>query len=243
MNAQVDPQATVGQIVTERPSRSRVFETLKIDYCCGGKLPLAEACRKRGLDTQTIIEELLKADTETDQNDGTAVDADALSLTDLADHIERQHHAYLRAELPRLDEMTEKVLRVHGEKDPRLSDVRKAFCALRDELTSHMMKEEQILFPMVRQLEQAAGPPSFHCGSIANPIRQMEAEHDHAGDALDIMRSATDDFQPPAWACNTYRAMLDGLAHFERDMHQHIHKENNVLFPKALDLERQLQAR
>lgn len=243
MNRTIDPQATVGQIVTERPARSHVFETLQIDYCCGGKLPLSEACRKRGLDTQAVIDRILTADAKEDQYDSMTVDVDAMSLTELADHIEREHHAYLRAELPRLDGITEKVQRVHGEKDPRLADVRNAFCALRDEMTSHMMKEEQILFPMIRQLEQPESRPSFHCGSISNPIRQMEAEHDQAGEALAIMRAATDDFNPPEWACNTYRAMLDGLAHLERDMHQHVHKENNVLFAKAVELERERRAR
>jgi regulator of cell morphogenesis and NO signaling len=238
MDTHIDPQATVGQLVTDRPGRSRVFETLKIDYCCGGKRPLAEACGKRGLDTQAVVELLRKADAEADHGGAGTVDPVALSLTDLADHIEREHHAYLRRELPRLDRITEKVSHVHGEADPRLAEVRRAFCALRDELTSHMMKEETILFPMIRQLEQADGLPSSRCGSIANPIRQMETEHEHAGGALATMRAATDGFQPPEWACNTYRAMLDGLAHLERDMHQHVHKENNVLFPRALELEK-----
>ncbi|MCC7145030.1 MAG: hemerythrin domain-containing protein, partial [Phycisphaeraceae bacterium] len=103
------------------------------------------------------------------------------------------------------------------------------------------MKEEQILFPLIRQLERADGPLTFHCGTIANPIRQMELEHDRAGDALAVMRRATDDYQPPDWACNTYRAMLDGLERLEKDMHQHVHKENNVLFPKALALENRLE--
>ena len=102
------------------------------------------------------------------------------------------------------------------------------------------MKEEQILFPMIRQLETATAVPAFHCGSVANPIRQMEYEHDSAGDALATMEHATDGYQPPDWACNTYRAMLDGLAQLQRDLHQHIHKENNVLFPKAIRLEAEL---
>ncbi len=241
MPTQIDPQTTVGALVTERPARSRVFETLAIDYCCGGKKPLSEACAKRGLDPQAVIELIQEADDEGGRSEDM-IDADALSLTDLADHIEREHHAYLRSELPRLDAMTEKVYRVHGEAEPRLGEVRRAFCALRDELTSHMMKEEQILFPLVRQLEQSDDPVSLHCGTIADPIRQMEAEHEHAGDALATIRTATDNFQPPDWACNTYRAMLDGLAQFERDMHVHIHKENNVLFPKALALEAGEQA-
>jgi regulator of cell morphogenesis and NO signaling len=133
--------------------------------------------------------------------------------------------------------MTEKVSRVHGDKEPRLLQVREAFVALKAELEPHMMKEERILFPIVRQLEASADRPEIHCGSVANPIRQMEHEHDQAGNALAILREATDDFVPPEWACNTYRAMLDSLEKLEADMHQHIHKENNVLFPKAIELE------
>jgi len=232
-------QATVGELVKARPSRSRVFEQLNIDYCCGGKFPLADACAKRGADVQQVLRLLQEADAQADQRDGELVDADAMGLAELADHIERTHHAYLRKELPRLDQMTDKVNQVHGDADPRLADVRRAFQALQEELASHMMKEERILFPMIQMLESAADLPAFHCGSIANPIRQMEAEHDSAGHALKIMHNATDEYQPPDWACNTYRAMLDGLAHLERDLHQHIHKENNVLFPKAVDLEKQ----
>jgi regulator of cell morphogenesis and NO signaling len=160
-----------------------------------------------------------------------------MSLIELAEHIEETHHAYLREELPRLDFMTEKVSRVHGDKEPRLLRVREAFVALKAELEPHMMKEERVLFPIIRELEASASRPEFHCGSVANPIRQMEHEHDQAGDALAIIREATDDFVPPEWACNTYRAMLDSLEKLEADMHQHVHKENNVLFPKAIEME------
>jgi regulator of cell morphogenesis and NO signaling len=162
-----------------------------------------------------------------------------MTLTELADHIEATHHAYLKEELPRLDSMTEKVARVHGEHEPRLAQTRQAFLALKAELEPHMMKEERILFPIIRQLEQADGPLQFHCGSVANPIRQMEHEHDQAGNALAILSESTDRYTPPDWACNTYRAMLDSLARLESDMHQHVHKENNVLFPKAIRMEAQ----
>ncbi len=236
MKTHIDPQTTVGQLVTERPGRSRVFETLKIDFCCGGKKSLNEACAKRGIDPEAVIELLEKADAEGAQSDDI-VDADSLSLTELADHIEREHHAYVRAELPRLDVMTEKVNRVHGETEPRLAEVRGAFCALRDEMTTHMAKEEQIVFPMVRQLEQSNGAVSHRGETIADSIRRMETEHELAGDALATIREATDNFTPPMWACNTYRAMLDGLAQFETNLHVHIHKENSVLFPKAIALE------
>ena len=236
----LNAQTTVGELVKKRPARARIFEHFQIDYCCGGKLALAEACAKRGLDPDSVLNQLQQADAEAEERDTTFVDADAMGLSELADHIEQTHHAYLRGELPRLDQMTDKVLRVHGPKDPRLADVRRAFVALHTELISHMEKEERILFPMIRQLETATSIPAFHCGSITDPIRQMEIEHEHAGDALKIMNEATDGYQPPEWACNTYRAMLDGLETLEKDMHQHVHKENNVLFPKAVKLEAEL---
>lgn len=233
----IDIQATVGQLVRDVPSRARVFESLQIDYCCGGKVPLADVCAKKNIEPDTVIERLQQSDADRADDADKIVDADAMSLTELADHIEATHHAYLREELPRLDFMTEKVARVHGNKEPRLTTVRQAFVALKDELEPHMMKEEKILFPIIRQLEASTGPLEFHCGSVSNPIAQMEHEHDQAGNALAILREATDGFVPPRWACNTYRAMLDSLQQLEADMHQHVHKENNILFPKALERE------
>ena len=225
---------TVGDVVVRRPALARVFEQMGIDYCCGGKKTLDEVCRKKGLDTKTLLITLEESATS---RDAPAVDAAAMPLTELADHIEQTHHAYLRSEFPRLNGMTDKVASVHGEKEPRLHQVRDTFLALHEELSGHMMKEEQMLFPMVRQLDATATVPDFHCGSIANPIRQMELEHDQAGSALERLRELTDGYTPPDWACNTYRAMLDALTHLEGDLHQHIHKENNVLFPRALEME------
>jgi regulator of cell morphogenesis and NO signaling len=236
MTATLSLDLTVGELVRQHPARSRVFEAFQIDYCCGGKVPLAEACARKGLDPQSVLELLQQADAP----DAALVDADRLSLCELADHIEQTHHAYLRRELPRLDFMTEKVARVHGEREPRLAVVRGAFVALREELAHHMMKEEQILFPIIRQMESTGSAGASHCGSVANPIRQMEHEHDNAGCALATMHDATDGYQPPEWACNTFRALYDALAQLQRDMHQHVHKENNVLFPKAIALEQQL---
>jgi len=158
-------------------------------------------------------------------------------LTALADHIEATHHAYLRTELPRLCTLTSKVASVHGDKDVRLAAVRDTLAALAAEMGQHMLKEERILFPMIRQLDASESVPAFHCGSLANPIGQMELEHDQAGAALVQLRALTDGFNPPEWACNTYRAMLDALAHLEQDLHQHVHKENNILFPRAIELE------
>ena len=232
----LDTKQTVGQLVRECPSRARVFESLSIDYCCGGKVPLELACEKRGVDVADVLKKLEASDATNEPAD--VVDADTMTLTELADHIEATHHAYLKEELPRLEMMTDKVARVHGEKEPRLLKIRQAFVALKAELEPHMMKEERVLFPIIRQLEASQSPSEFHCGSVANPIRQMEYEHDQAGNELEVIRRASDDFVPPEWACNTYRAMLDALQSLEANMHQHVHKENNVLFPKAIELEK-----
>lgn len=169
----------------------------------------------------------------------TLVDAASMSLTELADHIERTHHVHLDAEFVRLDDLTAHVASAHGDKDARLREVRSTFLTLAAELSEHMTKEERVLFPMVRQLEANETAPRFHCGSLANPVRQMEREHVDAGSALARLRTLTDAFVPPEWACEAHRALLASLSAFERDMHQHIHKETDVLFPRALEMERQ----
>lgn len=229
-------QTTVGEWVRDNPARSRVFEKLKIDYCCGGKIPLAEACAKKGADTATVLAELMEAD----RTQSTLVDADAMAFSELIDHIIANHHDYLREELPRLDFMARKVAAVHGEGEPRLSLIRDTFLPFADDQLLHMEKEERILFPMIRELETAQAATDFHCGSISNPIGRMEQEHEEAGNGLEQLRSLTDDYTPPEWACNTFRALYNGLEQLERNMHQHIHKENNILFPKALERERSL---
>jgi regulator of cell morphogenesis and NO signaling len=227
---------TVGEIVVHNPNLSRVFEAIGIDYCCGGKNTLAQVCREKGLDQQQVLDQLQEADRSADPS-GLQVDVADMSLTELVDHIERTHHAYLQEELPRLAAMAAKVAARHGGRDPRLHDVQETLRAMTEELALHMFKEEQRLFPMIRQLEASDRAPAIHCGTLVNPIRQMEFEHDDAGAALKRLRALTDGFEPPEWACNTYRALLAGFAYLERDMHSHIHKENNVLFPSTLNLE------
>jgi regulator of cell morphogenesis and NO signaling len=230
----LDGQATVGQLVRERPSRARVFERLGIDYCCGGKTPLDRACRAGGLDLARVLRELADEDARPEAD---PVDWSTATLGALADHIEATHHAYLRRELPRLERLAEKVAAAHGARHPELLDVLAVFSALKSELESHMLKEEWALFPMVRLLDGATAPPRSPCGSVADPIAAMEHEHDDAGAALARLRSLTGGYTPPAGACNTYRALLDGLADLEADLHLHVHKENNILFPKARDAE------
>ena len=228
---------TVGQMVVERPQRSRVFDRLHIDYCCGGKRTLEEACAKRGLDLKAVLAELEAFDAEAQ---GDAVRPANLTMTELADDIERTHHAYLREELPRLGNLVKKVSAVHGQAHPWLSGLTSVYAELVAELEPHMLKEEQILFPLIRELDQATTAPSFHCGSVGNPIRMMEMEHQNAGAALDRIREMTTDYEIPEGACNSFRAMLSGLEHLEADLHLHIHKENEILFPKASEMEAKL---
>lgn len=231
----IDPEITVGRLVAERPSRSRVFEAFGIDYCCGGKKPLATACQDKGLDLDEVSAALER---EAATPNGTAgLDPATMPLAQLADHIVETHHAYLREELPRLMRMLRRVAKVHGDADPRLRQMEKVFATFEEELYLHMRKEEELLFPAIRVLESGPGEWPFPFPSVAHPIRMMEFEHDQAGDALSELRTLSDGFEPPDWACNTYRAVLAGLLELEDDMHQHVHKENNVLFPRAIAAE------
>lgn len=230
----------VGDLVTEKPGRSRVFEALGIDYCCGGLKPLGQACKDQGLDAEQVLEQLQASDVEPA---GDERDWKRASMTELADHIEQTHHQYLRKELPRLSELTGKVRQAHGETQPHLVEVERTFQGLKAELDAHMLKEEQVLFPIIRRLELADLTPAKHCGSVNNPIRMMEHEHDDAGQGLSRLRELTHNYTVPKDACGTYRAMLDALERLERDLHLHIHKENNILFPRASQREAQLSSR
>ena len=231
--------STVGDIVTARPELSRFFEQLGIDYCCGGKKTIDEVGREKGIGSEELLAQL--GDASATYGGEADVDVASMSLAELVDHIVNTHHAYLKSELPRISAMTEKVARVHGERNPKLSDVRDTFQSIAKELEAHTMKEEQILFPAIRQLDAGGSIPSFPFGSIAGPIGQMELEHDQVGAKLECQRSLTDNFVPPEWACNTYRAMIDALRELEQDLHKHIHKENNVLFQRTLELEQELE--
>mgnify|MGYP005818844615 CR=1 FL=1 len=236
----IETGKAVGELVRERLGRARVFERLGIDYCCHGRDPLARACGAKGLDVAAVVAELERSDAAESAEDTT--DYNAMAPGTLADHIEASHHAYLRRELPRLDGLLGKVVAAHGAKHPEVHDLRRVFNALSEELDSHLLKEERILFPLIKQLEAASSAPRFHCGSVNNPIRVMEHEHDSAGAALERIRALTDGYRAPSDACATFQALVQGLADLEADLHRHIHKENNILFPRAAAMEAALQA-
>lgn len=224
-------ETTVGQLVTERPSRARVFESLGIDYCCSGNRSLEEVCAEKKLDAPTV-QRMLEAyefggDTE-DRNDWSEA-----AVTELVEHIVDVHHGYLKEALPRVEFLVGKVATVHGERRPELVELRETFDALKSEFESHLMKEEEVVFPMFRELEGAEVRPEFHCRTVDNPIGTLTAEHEEVGGVLARMREISNGYEPPADACNTYRVMLDSLAELESDIHLHVHKENNILFPKA----------
>lgn len=224
-------ESPVGQLVVDRPSRARVFQQFHIDYCCGGAHPLGEACTKKNLDPQVVLAELaLQENLPSSENEP---DWSKRPMSELLDNIVNTHHEYLRKALPHLGEMAEKVFRVHGENHPELRTVLEVFSGLYAELDSHMFKEENILFPAIRRIEQGQLPREA-AAQLFGPISVMEAEHDSAGRALEQLRELTLNYMPPAGACNTYRGLFAGLEELERDLHWHIHKENNILFPRAL---------
>jgi len=231
MQNPIDLSVAVGTWVRESPLTSRVFERMGIDYCCGGKQSLEDACLRRNLDPRIVADELQAALSE--PTDSSDENFGSLSQTEMYDTIVATHHEFMKSELPRLTTLPAKVRQVHGEKYQWLGDLDRAFTRLREELQPHMFKEEQVLFSAIRSLERSNSLPSFPFGSIENPVHMMEHEHNEAGAALEQICEATSNFSIPADACNTCRALPDGQRELQSDPHVHIHKENNILFPLA----------
>lgn len=229
--------STVGQIVADRPQAARVFERLGIDYCCGGRQTLAAACEEKTLNAAEILAALLNEPEPTTTESST--DWQQASLTELIDDIEETHHVYLHGELPRLEAMVRKVAAVHGDRHPWMMEIDSVFAGFSASMQSHLLKEEQMLFPLIRDLESQQNQPA---GGIEKPLEVHEHEHDDAGRSLARMRRLSHDYQAPDDACATFRAMLEGLAKLEADTHMHIHKENSILFPRATALAKQRTA-
>jgi regulator of cell morphogenesis and NO signaling len=233
-------EKTVRELALENPAVTRVFEKLGIDYCCGGNQSLDQACRAANLAIDQVLDSLALAESAT-RAAPTARDWQRESLSDLITHIIGTHHTYTRDEIARLGPLFDKVCSVHGKNHPELLQVRASYQGLAQELTMHMMKEEMVLFPYVVGMEQAVshGEPALSSpfGSVRNPISMMEHEHDSAGNALRAMRHASSGYAPPPDACVSYQTLYKALAEFEADLHQHIHLENNILFPRAVAME------
>jgi regulator of cell morphogenesis and NO signaling len=232
------PAATIREIVATDCRTAAVFERHGLDFCCSGCRTIEQACRDAGVDPRAILSEL---DAVLDAPATGTPDYQSWDARTLIEHIVSKHHAYVREALPPLLQHTEKIAGVHGDRHPELTHIANLFRRVADEMTDHMAKEEGILFPVIAATEavvacgRQAPPPPF--GTVENPIGVIEAEHKFVGDAMAEMRHLTNGFTPPQDACGTYRITLQELDAFERDLHQHVHLENNVLFPKAVGLE------
>ncbi|MFM8450745.1 MAG: iron-sulfur cluster repair di-iron protein [Haliscomenobacter sp.] len=235
----VDILQTVGSVVAEDYRTAVVFKQYGIDFCCGGGRSLEETCRSKGIAVEEVQEKLESVQQLEKQPD--RLDFADWSLVLLSTYIEEKHHRYVRQVLPGISEFALKVARVHGQRHPETVEIWTCWQALAEELSAHLRKEEQVLFPYVRLLE-STNPPAAPFGSVANPIAMMTQEHESAGALMENIRVLSSHFSPPEDACVTYRVLYQLLAEFESDLHQHIHLENNLLFPKALAQQQQVFA-
>lgn len=234
----------VGQLVNADSRRARVFKSYNIDYCCGGNKSLEQACQEKEIEIVDVLAALNEVDKQATES---GIDFRQWKLDFLSDYIVNTHHAYVNNALAEIPGYLEKLIGVHGSSHPELLDIKACFDQLAGELTAHMKKEEIILFPHIKRMVHAQdqnldlGRPPF--GTIQNPIHAMEAEHIGAGDLLVRIRTLSDDYTVPEDGCTTYGVIMASLHHFENDLHQHIHLENNILFPAAIKLEKEIFGR
>lgn len=231
-------ETTVRDIALENPASIRVFEKFGIDYCCGGHKPLTQACRERTLEPSAVLAAL---DAVREPAEKLGIDWSKVGLDSLCEHIVTKHHAYVRAEVPRLMLFAQQVVARHGDRHPELVEVQELVRALGEELMAHIGKEEAVLFPYIMNLVRnlpRGGPPALGCfGTVKNPIRVMMADHEAAGEMMAQIGETSGNYTAPAGACPTWQGFYQTLGEFELDLHQHIHLENNILFPRAIELE------
>ncbi|MHB1023736.1 MAG: iron-sulfur cluster repair di-iron protein [Acidobacteriaceae bacterium] len=229
---------TVREIALEQPASIRVFEKYGIDYCCGGRKPLAQVCEEHSLQMEAVLAAIESA---TQEQTIPGPEWKTAPLGAICEHIISTHHDYIRNELPRLRHFAQKVVARHGADRSELPQIQQLVETVGEELLQHLQKEELMLFPYITNLERnlaSCGPQSLGCfGTVRNPIRVMMAEHDSAGEMLAQIRTLSSDYTPPEGACPTYRGFYQALSEFERDLHQHVHLENNILFPRAIEME------
>jgi regulator of cell morphogenesis and NO signaling len=227
---------TVAEVVTENIKSAHIFKKYGIDFCCGGGITIEKACAKKDVNYSQLVEELSKVD-----NPSKAYNYNNWKLDFLVDHIENVHHTYVEENIPLILQYSNKVARVHGHHYSEVIEINNLFTEVANELSAHMKKEELILFPFIKQLVKAekenTTAPSPHFGTVNNPIQMMENEHENAGNIFKEIARLTNNYNPPEGACNTFKALYAKLDEFEQDLHQHIHLENNILFPKAIQLE------
>ena len=235
----IDTTKTVRDYALEIPAATRIFEKLGIDYCCGGGKSLADACTKAGIAVEDVLSSL-ETGGRSDEA-ATFKEWDSASQAELIAHIVEKHHVFTREELERLEALLAKVCGVHGQNHPELFHIQDQFGRLRQDLEPHMLKEESVLFPYIIRMEDAATRnqplPAPPFGTVRNPVRVMMAEHDAAGYILRRMREASSDYTVPADGCISYKTLYSALTELEVDLHQHIHLENNILFPRAIEEE------
>ena len=231
-------ETKVKDIALSDPAAKRVLEDAGLDYCCGGGKSLHEACLQADISAEEILNQLRENSKNTGPED---VNWMAAPLHELTRHIREKHHRYVREAIPRTQTLLDKVVEKHGKDHHEVSDIRAAFTEVGKEMIMHMQKEEQILFPYIDALERAASvhesvePPFFQ--TVKNPIHAMMKEHDAAGELVKHIRSLSGEYTAPADACASFTALYQGLKEFEADLHQHVHLENNILFPRAVETE------
>jgi regulator of cell morphogenesis and NO signaling len=233
---------SLAQIVNSNHQAASVFEKYHLDFCCKGKRSLEQACIEQQLSVSEVTDDLENIFTK---DNNSTVDFEKMSLTQLADYIVQTHHAYVKNEMPQIYAYLHKVSSKHDERHPELNKIFQAFTAVKEEMEGHMKKEELILFPRIKELQKIADDENanlqLNITYLQSPITVMEQEHDHAGSLLNDIRNLSNDYTPPQDACTTYRLSFAALKAFELDLHQHVHLENNILFPKAIDMFRELQ--
>lgn len=235
---EISKQSIIGELVANDYKTASVFKKHQIDFCCNGNRSIEDACNKQQLDADQLILELNNLSGE---QSGQSIDYNTWPLDLLADYIEKKHHRYVEEKITEIKPYINKIAAVHGNRHPELIEVEKLFIECAGQLTMHMKKEELMLFPAIRKMVMKGNEYTApHFGSIENPINQMNSEHDAEGERFRKISELTNNYTIPEDGCNTYRVTLMLLQEFEEDLHLHIHLENNILFPKAIALEKTL---
>lgn len=237
----ISQDTSVGELVKLNFKTASVFQDNDIDFCCGGDKTISEACKNAGLDPEKLIDQL---ELIAEQNDADSQYINGLSLEELSDYVVKRHHNYVRESILPLRKNLEKICQVHGSHHPELFEINRLFSESSGDLTMHMQKEELMLFPYIRRMElsskNGAPLPNSPFGPVSNPISMMLAEHQQEGDRFEQISKLSGNYKIPEDACTTYEITLRQLQDFENDLHRHIHLENNILFPKAIEMEKNL---